>query len=102
MANKVTLKVFLTVWAAGLLLSPTGTLSAQSQDTVYGLRQAGWTLVDKTDHDEWQAGKAPYEELGSLIYVVTYTLQKDGITKICTLARNMMHDTYEQNCSVAK
>lgn len=84
------------------LLSPLTSMGANGGETVNGLRQAGWVVVEKTDRDEWLPGKAPYEDLGSLIYIVTYTMRKDGKTKTCTLARDNMSDTFEQSCSVAR
>ncbi len=85
-----------------LLLIPTVSPVAGDEDTVHGLRQAGWQLVEKTARDEWLPGVAPYENLGTLNYVVTYTLQKKGETRVCTLARDNMRDTFTQSCGVAK
>jgi hypothetical protein len=34
--------------------------------TVHGLRQVGWELVKKTDHNEWHPGNSPYENLRRL------------------------------------
>ncbi|MBL6930431.1 MAG: hypothetical protein ISR53_10855 [Rhodospirillales bacterium] len=94
--------MLLTSAIMAVLLTPFVSLGAGGEETVNGLRQAGWQLVEKTDHDEWLPGIAPYEDLGRLIYVVTYTLQKDNKTKTCTLARDNMHDTFKQSCSAAK
>jgi len=85
-----------------VLLTPFLSMVAEGEDTVHGLRQAGWNLVDKTARDDWLPGIAPYEDLGRLIYVVTYTLQKDNKTMTCTLARDNMRDTLEQSCSPRK
>jgi len=85
-----------------LLLTPVVSPVAGDEDTVHGLRQAGWQLVDKSSRDEWLPGVAPYEDLARLNYVVTYTLQKQGETRICTLARDNMRDTSTQSCRAAK
>jgi len=85
-----------------LLLIPVVSPVAGDEDTVHGLRQAGWQIVEKTAYDEWLPGIAPYEDLRRLLYVVTYTLQKQGETKICTLSRDNMHDTFTQSCRAAK
>ena len=85
-----------------LLLTPVVSSVAGDEDTVHGLRQAGWQVVDKTAYDEWLPGIAPYEDLGRLNYVVTYTLQKQGKTRICTMSRDNMRDTFTQSCRAAK
>jgi len=85
-----------------LLLIPMVSTVAEDQETVHGLRQAGWQLVEKTSRDEWLPGIAPYEKLRRLNYIVTYTLQKQGETRICTLARDNMRDTLKQSCRAAK
>lgn len=72
--------------------------AANGEATVHGLRQAGWKVINKTTRDEWHPGKAPYEDLGSLVYMVTYTLHKEGKTVTCTIARNMMQDTFKESC----
>jgi len=77
-------------------------LAVAAEETVNGLRQAGWTLVEKKERDEWLPGRAPYEDLGRLVYVVTYIFEKDGKTMTCTLARDMMFDTLEQTCAQTK
>ena len=79
-----------------------GPAKSWAQETVHGLQQAGWVIVKKTDADEWRAGLPPYENLRRLIYVVTYTLEKEGESMTCTLARDMMFDTSEQKCSRTK
>ncbi|MBT4932076.1 MAG: hypothetical protein HOL66_14410 [Rhodospirillaceae bacterium] len=94
--------MLLTSAIMAVLLTPFVSLGAGGEETVNGLRQAGWQMVEKTAHDEWLAGIAPYEDLGRLIYVVTYTMQKDDKTMTCTLARDNMHDTFQQSCSPAK
>jgi hypothetical protein len=94
--------ILLTSAVMAVLLTPLVSLVAGGEETVNGLRQAGWQLVEKTDRDEWLPGIAPYEDLGRLVYVVTYTLQKDDKTVTCTLARDNMYDTFEQSCSPAK
>ena len=70
--------------------------------TVNNLRQAGWNIVEKMEADEWHNGIAPYEYLRRLLYVVTYTLEKEGKTVTCTLARDVMYDNFEQSCLQVK
>ncbi len=94
---------FILASAFMLLLSiPTVSPMAGDEDTVHALRQAGWQLVEKTSRDEWLPGIAPYENLRRLLYIVTYTLQKQGETKVCTLSRDNMHDTFKESCRAAK
>jgi hypothetical protein len=47
-------------------LGPRFSLGAQPDVTVHGLRQVGWELVKKTDHNEWHPGNSPYENLRRL------------------------------------
>ena len=96
------MKAFLRAWTLTLLFAIISPLTAQGEETVHGLRQAGWQIVEKTSRDEWLPGIAPYEDLRRLVYVVTYTLQKQGETRICTLTRDNMRDTSTQSCRAAK
>lgn len=77
-------------------------LASAEQITVHALRQVGWTVVDKSAHDEWLDGKAPYHSMRRLLYVVTYTLQKDGKAVTCRLTRDVMYDTSTETCVKAK
>ena len=88
------------VVAALILMTLAGPLRAQTETeaSVFDLRRAGWVIVEKTARNEWQAGVPPYEELGRMVYVVTYVLEKDGQTMTCTLARDVMYDTMKQSC----
>jgi len=91
--------VFVVAWAILTLAIPT---TSRAQETVHGLRQNGWVVVKKSDANEWRKGIPPYENLDRLIYVVTYILEKDGKTITCTLARDMMADTFKQTCRPTK
>ena len=82
-----------------MLFAPTGSVGAPAEETVHGLRQAGWVLVEKSERDEWRMGLSPYENIRRLVYVVTYTLRKEGRTMTCTLARDVMYDTFKQTCA---
>jgi|GEM_PF-1169056 len=88
----------ITSFFLAAVLSPFISSMAYGEETVNGLRQAGWTVTGKTEHDEWRAGREPYKNLGRLLYVATYTLQKDERSMTCTLARDNMFDTFTQTC----
>lgn len=84
-----------------MLLTPVTSYAAPVDMTANSLRQAGWVQVSKTEHDEWHAGIPPYEYLRRLLYVVTYTFEKDGKNVTCTLSRDVMYDNFEQTCEKA-
>ncbi len=88
--------------AAVIFMALAGPAKSQSEDTVHGLRQAGWVVVDKTATNEWHKGAPPYEELGRLVYVTIYTLEKEGNTVVCVLTRDLMFDTYSETCKRTK
>ncbi|MEE8393597.1 MAG: hypothetical protein V3R66_04570 [Rhodospirillales bacterium] len=96
------IKVLLSSAGLALLFAAADPSPAQAGETVHGLRQAGWVLVEKSEHDEWHMGVAPYENISRLVYVVKYTLRKEGKTMICTLERDVMLDTAKQTCAPAK
>ena len=85
--------------AALTLMTLTGPATAQTRATVHELRQAGWVIVEKTENDEWHTGIPPYEELRRLVYVVTYVLEKEGKIMTCSLARDVMYDSFRQTCN---
>ena len=95
-------KIVLAFVGLALLASSAPAWAAPSDMTVNALRQAGWTQVGKVERDEWHEGIAPYETLRRCIYTVTYTLEKEGKTVKCTMARDVMYDTFEQSCSSPK
>ncbi len=96
MSNRLTKMFFLVVPL--ILTIQVEPLNAQTEVTIHGLRQAGWVFAEKTESNEWHVGIPPYEELRRLVYVVTYTLKKEGQTMICTLARDVMYDTSKEKC----
>ncbi len=93
------MKVLVAFAGMAMLFAPTGSAGAPAAETVHGLRQAGWVLVEKSERDEWRMGLSPYENMRRLVYVVTYTLKKEGRTMTCTLARDVMYDTFKQTCA---
>lgn len=96
------LKIILTLVGLALFLTPAVLLASPVDMTINDFRQAGWHIVSKTEHDKWHDGIAPYEDLRRFVYTAVYTLQKDDKTVTCTLARDVMYDTFEQSCSKAK
>ncbi len=101
--NKHTgLKVVLAFITLALLLGVSTSLASPPDLTVNGLRQAGWMQVDKSERDIWYPGKAPYEKLKRQVYEVTYTFKKGSRTMTCTLSREVMYDTSEENCREKK
>lgn len=95
-------KTILACACLAFLMTPSNPSAATADMTVNDFRNAGWTVVGKIQFDEWHEGKAPYEKLRRCVYTAIYTLQKDGKTVKCTLARDVMYDTFEQSCGEAK
>ena len=102
LSNTHPLKTLLISGILALFLMPVPSSGAAVEQSVHALRQAGWTLVDKAERDEWHPGVYPYEKLRRQVYVVTYTLEKDGRSMTCILARDVMYDTFEQSCQEAE
>jgi hypothetical protein len=75
---------------------------AAEGETVNGLRQAGWVVVEKRDRIERQPGLPPYETTDRAVHITTFVMEKDGQRKVCTLAYDSQLDTLDEECRDAK
>ena len=87
-----------TLLAAAITTSPPTKIKVEEADTVLGLRQSGWAVVEKQVHDVKRPGVAPYYNMSRIISVTTYVLEKGTERRKCTLARDTMLEKFEQTC----
>ncbi len=98
--NHLTGPVVFCLISLFVMLAPPA--NAQQEETVHGLLRSGWVITQKTETDERHPGIPPYEKLDRIVYVVTYTLAKDGRAMTCTLTRDQMFDTASETCEPAR
>jgi hypothetical protein len=87
------------IFALCLLATPA---LAAGGETVNGLRQAGWVVVEKRDRIERRPGLPPYETTDRAVHITTLVMEKDGQRKVCTLAYDSQLDTLDEECRDAK
>ena len=75
---------------------------AMAGETVNGLRQGGWVVVEKQAQIVRQPGVAPYETMVRSVHVTTYVMEKGDRRKVCTLAYDSQLDTIAQECRNAE
>ncbi len=77
-------------------------LAATGGETVNGLRQAGWVVIEKQARIERRPGRPPYETMTRAVHVTTFVMEKGGRRKVCTLAYDRQLDTFAENCRDAE
>ncbi len=85
-----------------LLATPALADEAAGGETVNGLRQAGWVVVEKRGQIERRPGLPPYETMDRAVHITTFVMEKDGQRKVCTLAYDSQLDTLDEECRDAK
>ena len=75
---------------------------AAGRETVNGLRQAGWVVVEKRGRIERRPGLPPYETMDRAVHITTFVMEKGGQRKVCTLAYDSQLDTLDEECRDAK
>ncbi len=76
--------------------------AAAGAETVNGLRQAGWVVIEKQERIERQPGLPPYETMIRAVHVTTFVMEKGGRRKVCTLAYDSQLDTLAEECRDAE
>ena len=93
------------ILALAAVLPPAVVLAAPAatgDETVNGLRQAGWVVIEKQARIERRAGLPPYETMTRAVHVTTFVMEKGGRRKVCTLAYDSQIDTFAENCRDAE
>ena len=85
------------ILTAALLIGLDAPASAGGE-TVNGLRQAGWVVIEKHERIEQRPGLPPYEAMIRDVHVTTFVMEKDGPRKVCTLAYDSQLDTLAEEC----
>ena len=104
---------FLGVTATGLVRETLGRIlclavlvslaaPAAAAETVNGLRQQGWVVIEKQGRIEQRPGLPPYETMARAVHVTTFVMEKDGQRKVCTLAYDSQLDTFAEECRDAE
>jgi hypothetical protein len=75
---------------------------AAGGETVNGLRQAGWVVVEKRGWIERRPGLPPYETMDRAVHITTFVMEKGGQRKVCTLAYDSQLDMLDEECRDAK
>lgn len=81
------------IW--GVLAAPA---PAMEGETVNGLRQDGWVVVEKKAQILRRPGLPPYETMVRAVHVTTYVMEKGGRRRVCTLAYDSQLDTFAEEC----
>ncbi len=95
----------LTAFAVAVVLLPAVALTALAAaggETVNGLRQAGWVVIDKHERIERRPGLPPYETMIRAVHVTTFVMERGGRRKVCTLAYDSQLDTFAEECRDAE
>jgi hypothetical protein len=71
-------------------------------ETVNGLHQGGWVVVEKQAQIVRRPGLPPYETMDRAVHVTTYVMEKGGRRKVCTLAYDSQLDTSAEECHNAE
>lgn len=71
-------------------------------ETVNGLRQGGWVVVEKQAQIVRRPGLPPYETMDRAVHVTTYVMEKGDRRKVCTLAYDSQLDTSAEECHNAE
>ena len=77
-------------------------MPAAAAETVNGLRQQGWVVIEKRGRIEQRPGLAPYETMARAVHVTTFVMEKDGRRKVCTLAYDSQLDSFAEECRDAE
>ncbi len=75
---------------------------AAAAETVNGLRQEGWLVIEKQGRIEQRPGLPPYETMVRAVHVTTFVMEKDGRRKVCTVAYDSQRDTFAEKCRDAE
>ncbi len=89
------------ILTAALLIGIDAPVSAGAE-TINGLRQAGWVVIEKQERIEQRPGLPPYETMTRDVHVTTFVMEKDGPRKVCTLAYDSQLDTLAEECRDAE
>ncbi len=84
------------------LLLSLASAAAAGAETVNGLRQAGWVVIEKQERIERRPGLPPYETMIRAVHVTTFVMGKGGRRKVCTLAYDSQLDTFAEECRDAE
>ena len=88
-------RMALAVGIWGVLAAPA---PAMEGETVNGLRQDGWVVVEKKAQILRRPGLPPYETMVRAVHVTTYVMEKGGRRRVCTLAYDSQLDTFAEEC----
>ena len=92
-------RIALAMGFLGVMAAPAPAIEGE---TVNGLRQGGWVVVEKQAQTERRPGLPPYETMARAVYVNTYVMEKGDRRKVCTLAYDSQLDTFAEKCRNAE
>ena len=70
----------------------------ETQETVYGLQQVGWTIAEKKVCQDSRLGIAPYRLLPRILSITTYWLHLDKEEIICKIIYDSQLDSQYEKC----
>ena len=96
------MSTFLRATAAAALIIGlpilSGPLSAADTTKLTDLRNQGWQVVSKREHQKKLPGVAPYENLTRVIQITTFVMSKDGKQMTCDMAYDSQRDRITETC----
>ena len=87
--------IFLVVFCVGSVFAAG---DDETQETVYGLQQVGWTIAEKKVCQDSQLGIAPYQLLPRVLSITTYWLHLDKEEIICKIIYDSQLDRQHERC----
>ena len=92
-------RIVLAVGLLGVMAAPAPAIEGE---TVSGLRQGGWVMVEKQAQIKRRPGLPPYETMVRAVHIITYVMEKGGRRKVCTLDYDSQLDTFAEECRNAE